>query len=267
MDDTLVVTQPQEPVVTTAAESNIDLSAYFVADNPGTFDMGKITELVKDRDNKDQSARYFQSQFMKKSGASEDINDYLKDFKPDSSYESVWNGDKEKDELTKAMHNDFDEFKKFAHENKLSTRDAQIVFDYYMRMNAKEGLFDRLTPEQQQISIAENNRLIEEYNKTLLQSLNRSKSDNDNSLQSFINSQNIISSNPEMKKYLEKIVSDSPEGYMFATILSQAIDHQGVPVVSGTVQGKDESALMKALEAEKNPDLRDKMMREFYGIK
>ena len=39
---------------------------------------------------------------MQKSGASENVEDYLKEFKPDSSYADLWNGDKEKDELTKS---------------------------------------------------------------------------------------------------------------------------------------------------------------------
>ena len=254
------------PTATPAADTNanIDLSSFFVEGNPGSFDQQKIIELVKERDIKDKSARYFQSQFMQKSGASENVEDYLKEFKPDSSYADLWNGDKEKDELTKAMHSDMDSFKKFAHENKISTRDAQLMFSYYMQEQSKSGLFDKPTPEQAKIVEAQRNQEIESYNSTLMKSLNRSKSDNDNMLEGFLNSQNIMTTNPEVKDYLKGLMTD-PKGYAALTLMTQAIDHQGIPVVSGTIQGKDVAALNAALAKETNPDARDKIMREFYG--
>ena len=104
-DENVIVADPVATVdtnINTNINTDIDLSSYFVSDNPGTFDTAKIADLVKDRDAKDKSSRYFQSQFMAKTGASDNIEDYFKDFKPDSSYADVWNGDKEKDEITKS---------------------------------------------------------------------------------------------------------------------------------------------------------------------
>jgi len=251
------------------AGANIDLSSYFVEGNPGTFDQNKIIDLVKERDVKDKSARYFQSQFMQKSGASDNIEDYFKDFKPDSSYADLWDADittldEKTKELHEAMHNDLNGFKKFAHENKISTRDAHLMFEYYMQEQAKLGLFNRPTQEQIKLSEDQRNQEIESYNSTLMKSLNRSKLDNDNMLEGFLNSQNIMTTNPEIKDYLKGLMKD-PKGYAALTMMSQAINHQGIPVVSGTVQGKDSAALMAALSKEPNPELREKLMRDFYG--
>ena len=77
------------------------------------------------------------------------------------------------------------------------------MFDYYMQQQAQAGLFDKETPEQEVATKAQQLADIVDYNKNLLQNLNRSKDENDFMLESFLNSTNIMTSDPEMKEYLK----------------------------------------------------------------
>ena len=54
-------------------------------------------------------------------------------------------------------------------------------------------------------------------------------------------------------------------GYKLLTMLTHTIEHRGIPVVSGTVAGKDKAALMAEIQKIDDPNLRHQKMKEFYG--
>lgn len=239
--------------------TGFDMSTLFKDNEPGVYDDDKVAKLAKDYENSKKSAQYFQSQYMKKEGVPDDISFYFKDFTPDSSYANAM----EKDEVKKAK----EDITKFAHENMISPRIAEKFFDYSMKNLAKAGAFTEKTEEQ---IAAEQKAANEEALKIvqpMLDGLNRTHEQNNQYIRNFLDSKNMLTSNPQIKEYLTKIADDGAEGYMLVTLLEQAINHQGVPVVTGTVEAKDQVAFEKALAAEQNPEAREKLMREFYGDK
>lgn len=239
--------------------TGFDMSTLFKDNEPGVFDDEKVAKLAKDYENSKKSAQYFQSQYMKKEGVPDDISFYFKDFTPDSSYANAM----EKEEVKKAK----EDITKFAHENMISPRIAEKFFDYSMKNLAKAGAFTEKTEEQ---IAAEQKAANEEALKVvqpMLDGLNRTYEQNNEYIEKFLDSNNILTSNPQIKEYLTKIADDGADGYMLVTLLEQAINHQGVPVVTGTVEAKDQVAFEKALAAEQNPEAREKLMRDFYGVK
>lgn len=240
-------------------QSGIDLSALFKENEPGVYDDDKIAKLAKDYENSKKSAQYFQSQYMKKEGVPDDISLYFKDFTPDSSYAHAM----EKDEVKKAK----EEIIKFSHDNMISPRIAEKFFDYSMKNLAKTGAFTEKTEEQ---IAAEQKAANDEAMKVvqpMLDGLNRTVDQNNEYIQKFLDSTNMLTSNPKIKDYLTKIADDGAEGYMLVTLLEQAINHQGIPIVTGTVEAKDQVAFEKALAEEQNPEAREKLMRDYYGDK
>ena len=234
--------------------TGFDMSTLFKDNEPGVFDDEKVAKLAKDYENSKKSAQYFQSQYMKKEGVPDDISFYFKDFTPDSSYANAM----EKEEVKKAK----EDITKFAHENMISPRIAEKFFDYSMKNLAKAGAFTEKTEEQ---IAAEQKAANEEALKVvqpMLDGLNRTYEQNNEYIEKFLDSNNILTSNPQIKEYLTKIADDGADGYMLVTLLEQAINHQGVPV-----EAKDQVAFEKALAAEQNPEAREKLMRDFYGVK
>jgi antitoxin component of RelBE/YafQ-DinJ toxin-antitoxin module len=68
-----------------------------------------------------------------------------------------------------------------------------------------------------------------------------------------------------MKDFIEDVAANSAKGYMLVTMLTQAIEHQSIPVVTGTIQSKDYAALMEELKKEPNADIRNAKMEEYFG--
>lgn len=251
--------QNQQAQITTQSQnSDTDLSSLFKDGEPGTYDSDKIVKLMRDFENSKKSASYFQSQYMKKEGIPESIDGYFKDFRADSSYANGM----EKDDVKNAKES----LAKFAFENNISPRNAELFFDYTMKNLAKAGYFTEKTEEQ----IAEEQRKADEEAMKevapMLESLNRSKEDNDKYIEKFLNSEsNPFTNDPKMKEYLENIADDGAMGYKIITMMEQVFNHSGVPVISGTVEGKDKAAFEAALAKETNPEIREKMMKEYYG--
>lgn len=239
--------------------TGFDMSTLFKDNEPGVFDDEKVAKLAKDYENSKKSAQYFQSQYMKKEGVPDDISFYFKDFTPDSSYANAM----EKEEVKKAK----EDITKFAHENMISPRIAEKFFDYSMKNLAKQGVFTEKTEEQIQAEQKAANEEAMKVVQPMLDGLNRTLDQNNEYIQKFFESTNMLTSNPQIKEYLQKIADDGAEGYMLVTLLEQAINHQGIPVVTGTVETKDRVAFEKALAAEQNPEAREKLMRDFYGDK
>lgn len=248
----------QEPITAQPQNSDTDLSSLFKDGEPGTYDADKITKLMHDFENSKKSASYFQSQYMKKEGIPESIDGYFKDFRPDSSYANGM----EKDDVKTAKEN----LIKFAFENNISPRNAELFFDYSMKNLAKTGYFTEKTAEEIE---AEKQAQYESDMKEvtpMLEQLNRSKDDNDKYIEKFMTSDsNPFINDPKMKEYLENIADDGAMGYKFITMMEQVFNHSGVPVISGSVEGKDKAAFEAALAKETNPELREKMMKEYYG--
>ena len=240
-------------------QSGFDISTLFKDGEPGVYDSDKVAKLAKDYENSKKSAQYFQSQYMKKEGVPDDISLYFKNFTPDSSYEKAM----DKEEVKKAK----EDITKFAHENMISPRIAEKFFDYSMKNLAKQGYFTEKTEEQIQAEQKVANEEAMKVVQPMLDGLNRTLDQNNEYIQKFLDSTNMLTSNPQIKEYLQKIADDGAEGYMLVTLLEQAINHQGVPVVTGTVETKDPVAFEKALAAEQNPEAREKLMRDFYGVK
>lgn len=239
--------------------NTVDLSAYFKDDEPGVFDGDKVAKLAKDYENSRKSASYFQSQYMKKEGIPETIDGYFKDFRPDSSYEKFMDNDnvkKSKEDLIK-----------FAFDNQISPRAVEKFFDYSMKNLAKEGVFQTKTEEELQAEQEKANAEALKEVQPMLDSLNRTKEVNDQYITKFLDSPSVFNSNPKMRDYLEQIANDGAAGYMLITLMEQAFNNQGVPVITGSIATKDKAAFEKAYNAETDPVAREKLLKEFYGEK
>lgn len=236
-----------------------DLSALFKDGEPGVFDTDKVAKLAKDFENSKKSASYFQSQYMKKEGIPESIDGYFKDFRPDSSYEKFM----EKDNVKKSK----EDLIKFAFDNQISPKAAEKFFDYSMKNLVNSGAFVEKTEEEIKAEQEKANQEAMKEVQPMLDSLNRTKEVNDQYIEKFINSPNIFTSNPKMKDFLEEIANYGAEGYMLITLMEQAYNNQGVPVITGTVATKDKAAFEKAYNEEKDPVVREQLAKEFYGVK
>ena len=249
-------TPPQE-----APANTIDLAPFYEDGKAGVFSEAKIADLVKKYNGASKSARDFQSMYMKQQGASDDINAYFKDFVPDSSYADAMQDEGIKEQL--------DKFKKFAHENKIGTRAAEAIWNYQMTNLAKSGALYKPTEEELQQRAAAENTEVNEYNEILFKGLNRTREQNDAALKAFADSPNILTNDPAMKTVYEKLSKGEQisrkEGYKFATLIAAAIEHQGVPVVSGTIESADKAAFWKEYNSEKNPQTRQAIMDKFLA--
>lgn len=250
--------EAQEPQVSNnepnEQETNTpDLSAYFKEGEAGVFDPEKVAGLAKDLENQKKSTSYFQSQFMKKNGVPETAEGYYTHFKADSTYEEAL-----KDETIK---NNVDDFFKWCKDNNIGEREALLFIDHNLK-----GLSQfMMTEEQEQ---AEQERIYnEELAKAqpMLDNLGRTLEENNAIIENFLNSPSIFTNNPEMKEWITNLADTDAMGYKFVTLLTQAVEHRGVPVVTGSVEVKDKAALMKEYQNEKDPVLREAMMKKYLG--
>ena len=234
-------------------ENTPDLSAYFKDGEAGVFDPEKVAGLAKDLENQKKSTSYFQSQFMKKNGVPETAEGYYEHFKADSSYENLM-----KDESVKKG---MDDFFKWCKENNIGEREALLFADHNMK-NASQ-LF--MSEEEQQ---AEQERIYNEElekAKPMLENLGRTLEENNTIIENFLNSPSIFTNNPEMKEWITNLADSDAMGYKFVTLLTQAVEHRGVPVITGSTEGKDKAALMKEYQNESDPVLREALMKKFLG--
>lgn len=238
-------------------QSEIDISIFMSQEDPTKFDPSKVMGLAKDAERFKKSASYYQSQFMKKNGAAENVNEYSEAFKPDSMYEKALEDESVKEELA--------DMREYFVKEKIGVRDANIITDYLLKKAVQENKIDLRTDEQK---AAEQARVTEEHVQLIqpmLSNLNRSKEENDAVLESFLTGKSIFTNNPEMVNFIESIASDSAMGYMFITMLTQAVEHRGVPIVTGNIAGKDEAAFRKEYNSEEDPIRREALAKAFYG--
>lgn len=249
--------EAQEPQVSNEPneqETNTpDLSAYFKDGEAGVFDPEKVAGLAKDLENQKKSTSYFQSQFMKKNGVPETAEGYYAHFKADSTYEEAL-----KDEEVK---NSVDDFFKWCKDNNIGEREALLFIDHNLK-NASQFF---VSEEQQK---AEQEKIYNEElekAKPMLENLGRTLEENNTIIENFLNSPSIFTNNPEMKEWITNLADTDAMGYKFVTLLTQAVEHRGVPVVTGTTEGKDKAALMKDYQNEKNPEAREALMAKYLG--
>lgn len=259
MEQTATETQQSEGL-NTAPEANDtpDLSAYFKDGEAGVFDAEKVADLARSLENQKKSTSYFQSQFMKKNGVPETVEGYYTHFKPDSMYEKAF----QEEETKKSV----DELFKWSKDNNIGEREATLFADYVLKSAVQSNLIDTRTEEQIQ---AEQEKLYQEELvkvQPMLDSLGRSIDENNTVIENFLNSRSVFTNNPEMKEYIKEIADRDAMGYMFVTMLTQAVEHKGIPVVTGSATiSKDRAALDKEFQAESDPVKREALLRAFYG--
>ena len=239
-------------------ENMPDLSAYFKDGEAGVFDPDKVAGLARDLENQKKSTSYFQSQFMKKNGVPEKYEDYFTNFKPDSIYESVFN-----DENLKEVENNIF---KWCHENKIGSRESQLFMDYILKSAVESNIID--TRSEKEIALAQQLKAEEEAEKVqpMLNSLGRSLEENNEIIENFLNSRSVFTNNPEMREYLQELADSDAKGYMLVTLMTQAFEHSGVPVVTGdSAISKDRVALTNEYNNESDPLKREALMRAYLG--
>jgi len=246
------------PAAAPAQDGVIDLTPYYKEGDPGSYDDEKLMQLVKDLDNQKKSTSYFQSLAHKKNGVPDTAEAYMQNFKADTTYEKIM-----ADETAKAG---ILEYFKWAKENNIGVREAQLNVDFMLKQGVQSNMIDLRTPEMLE---AEAQKRFDEELKVvtpMLQNLNRTLDENNKIIDNFLASKSIFTNNPEMKAYIDKLADSDPMGYMFVTLLTQAVEHRGIPVVTGTVAGsKDEAAFRKEYAAETDPLVREKLAKAFYG--
>lgn len=242
----------------TTQENTPDLSSYFKDGEPGIFDADKVAGLARDLENQKKSTSYFQSQFMKKNGVPNEYKEYYNNFKADSMYEKAMDNEDVK--------NSVDSLFKWCHENKIGTRESQMFVDYIMKNAVESNIIDMRTDE---VIAAEQEKIYQqelEKVQPMLNSLNRTIDENNTVIENFLNSRSVFTNNPEIKDYIKELADKDSKGYMLVTLMTQAFEHSGVPVVTGTSIGsKDKVALMNEYNAESDPVKREALMRAFYG--
>lgn len=259
MEQTATETQPSEGLNTTPeANDTPDLSAYFKEGEAGVFDAEKVADLARSLENQKKSTSYFQSQFMKKNGVPETVEGYYTHFKPDSMYEKAF----QEEETKKSV----DELFKWSKDNNIGEREATLFADYVLKSAVQANLIDTRTEEQLQ---AEQEKAYQEELvkvQPMLDSLGRTIDENNTIIENFLNSRSVFTNNPEMKEYIQEIADRDAMGYMFVTMLTQAVEHKGIPVVTGSATiSKDRAALDKEFQAETDPVKREALLRAFYG--
>lgn len=244
----------------TNTENQPDLSSYFKDGEPGVFDADKVADLARSLENQKKSTSYFQSQFMKKNGVPETVEGYYTHFKPDSMYEKAMT-----DESVKKSVNDMFTWCK---ENNVGEREANLFADYVLKSAVNSNLIDMRTEEQIQAEIDKINAENLEKVQPMLDSLGRDIEENNTVIENFLNSKSVFTNNPEMKDYIREIADKDAMGYMFVTMLTQAVEHRGIPVITGTATvSKDKAALDKEYNQEDDPVKREALMKAFLGDK
>lgn len=246
----------KQPATATNANQP-DLSSLFVDGQAGVFDENKIVGLMNDLANQKKSTSYYQSLYMKKNEVPETADGYAKNFKPDSMYEKAMEQENVKN-MVKAI-------REWGIENQIGERSLNKFLDYTLRSAVEKNILDMRSEEQIKEEAAKAE--AEELKKLqpMLERINKSKEENDAILEHFLNSPNVFTNDPEMKKYITELADSSAMGYKLLTMLTHTIEHRGIPVVSGTVAGKDKAALMAEIQKIDDPNLRHQKMKEFYG--
>lgn len=239
-------------------ENSPDLSVYFRDGEPGVFDPDKIAGLAKDLENQKKSTSYFQSQFMKKNSVPEAYEDYYKTFKADSVYEAAMTRENVKNSL--------DDIFKWCHENKFGQRESNLLADYILKNAVASNVIDmRSESDLEAEKQAFYNQELEKV-KPMLESLNRTVEENNEIIENFLDSPSVFTNNPEMKEYLQELANTDARGYKLVTVLTQAIEHRGIPVVTGTSTGaKDRVAFDREYQSESDPIKREALLKAFLG--
>lgn len=253
--------QATQPSNENQENSTADLSAYFKDGETGVFDPEKVAGLARDLENQKKSTSYFQSQFMKKNGVPETAEGYYTNFKADSMYEAAL-----QDEQLKG---NIDGFFKWCKENNIGEREAHLFADFSLKGAVSGNLIDMRSQEQIDKESAEAKQKLfdEEFEKVkpMLDSMGRSLDENNEIIENFLSSRSIFTNDPEMKKYLTELADMDAKGYQLVTLLTQAVEHRGIPVVTGTVESKDRAALMKEYQEESDPVRRENIMKAYLG--
>ena len=241
-----------------ADNGTVDLSAY-MGDDGHTLDFNKVAELYKNAEKYKTSAAFFQTKYQQKNGVPDDVNEYMNTFKPDSSYEKFMNDQNIKDS--------FNEFFAFAKEHAIGKEQAHAVMDWFMKdLVGKDGILDNRSDAEKAADLEKAKAEFSEAIKPLLQSTNRTQEEQNHIIENFLKSENIFTSNPNMKEYMLGLTND-PMGYMFVSMVTEMIDGSNVPVVSGTISTKDLNAMRAELAKEADPVRREEMMKQFFGTK
>lgn len=246
--------------IDTNVENQPDLSSYFKDGEPGVFDAEKVADLARSLENQKKSTSYFQSQFMKKNGVPETVEGYYTHFKPDSMYEKAM----EEESVKKSVNDMFT----WCKENNVGEREANLFADYVLKNAVSSNIIDMRTEEQIQAEIDRVNAENLEKVQPMLDSLGRDVEENNLVIENFLNSKSVFTNNPEMKDYIREIADKDAMGYMFVTMLTQAVEHRGIPVITGTATiSKDKAALDKEYNQEDDPVKREALMKAFLGDK
>lgn len=246
----------KQPVTATNANQP-DLSSLFVDGQAGVFDEQKIVGLMNDLANQKKSTSYYQSLYMKKNEVPETADGYAKNFKPDSIYEKAMEQENVKN-MVKSM-------REWGLENQIGERSLNKFLDYTLRSAVEKNILDMRTDEQKQAEVQAAEE--EEFKKVqpMLERMGKTREENNAIINGFLNSPSVFTNDPEMKEFLHNLADGSAMGYKLVTMLTHAIEHRGIPVVSGTVAGKDKSAMMAEIQKIEDPNLRFQKMKEFYG--
>ena len=241
-------------------QQNIDLSGLMSSNNPDMFDREKVTELYRNAEKWKTDRAFFQSKYQEKNNIPEKIEDYGTSFKPDSMYEKAMNMEGVK-EMQKNLY-------KHAKENGIGKDAANAMFDFMMKTAVQSGDIDLRSEEQ--IAEATKQEAIKakqqrsEILKPMLESLHRTEEENNAILDNFINSNNVFTKDPIMKKFL-KDFKETAIGNKLLTLMNDTITMGNVPIVTGTIATKDKAAFEKAMQAEEDPERRQILMDDFYG--
>lgn len=243
---------------TTPTGNGVDLSAYMGEDGH-TLDFNKVVELYNSAEKAKKTAAFFQTKYQQKNGVPDDISEYSKSFKPDSSYEKFM-----KEE---GIPETFEDFYKFAKENGIGKDQANATMDWIMKALVSNGTFDNRSEAEKEAEFAKAKEDFSEKIKPLLESTHRTQEEQNEIITNFLKSDNIFTANPEMKEFITNMALTNPMGYMFVSMVTEMIDGTNVPVVSGTVSSKDLSAMRAELAKEQDPVRREQMMQQFFGTK
>jgi len=244
---------------TTPTGNGVDLSAYMGEDGH-TLDFNKVVELYNSAEKAKKTAAFFQTKYQQKNGVPDDVNEYMNTFKPDSSYEKFMEDEN--------IQNAFKEYFQFAKEHGIGKEAAQATMDWFMKdLVGKDGILDNRSDAEKAADLEKAKAEFSEAIKPLLQSTNRTQEEQNHIIENFLKSENIFTSNPEMKNYILQMTQNDPMGYMFVSMVTEMIDGSNVPVVSGTISTKDLNAMRAELAKEQDPVRREQMMQQFFGTK
>lgn len=246
------------------APNNNDGLSFNIADyetEPGTTDWNKIQDLVKQNENLSKSARYYQSKFMQKNDIPEKVEDYAVGFRPDSSYESVMD-----DETTKALQS---EIYNFAHEKGIGIKNAQDFFDFMMQQAVKNGVIDNRTEEQKRTDEKNFQERLTLSVTPYLNSIHRSRQENDLLMDEFINGTNPFATNDTIRDMM-KDIARTPEGYAFISEVRNYFNGMGIPsgndmTITSSASNGDYNDYLTKLANARNGEETQRIMDEYYN--